>query len=146
MKVSHMATVESELKELEKEAEAIAKAAKESSDRTKTGSEIIENRAQVLVTLEKISKALAELLPAVLGSNPFLTKEASNTFIEKFEERARTYRQEDQTTLGKYLEDTIGKINAFIAHYEAELKKQATQRQKESDFLDMAKQVLARYT
>lgn len=137
-----MATVESELAELEKEAAAIAKAAKDSSDRTKTGSEIIENRAQVLVALEKISNTLSELLPAVLGSNPFLTKEAASQFIEKFEE----YRREDQAILTKYLEDMIGNVNAFIAHYEAELAKQVAHRKKESDFLDLAKQVLSRYT
>lgn len=102
---------------------------------------IVENQPQIVAELQKIFEALTAALAKLAIHNPLLTKEASDKLIEGLQEA----RREDQVLFLSQFEPILADLQAFIAKYTAELNAAKIHREKELEFLAIAKQVLNQY-
>lgn len=135
-----------EIARLEKEAAAAEEQMKRGRQQPKDPVPFETNPAEVVQELSGIAQLLANASAKIKASSEINDQVVQLAIdFHRFVQRFEVAHEEDQALLQKSVNDTAGAIKDFIVYYQLDLETQAAHRQKESEFLDLAKKVLTRY-
>jgi hypothetical protein len=145
-------TVEEELAELEKEAEAVAHgAARAIEKRVNPDTKTAEEKAKAM--LEEFSKKFSTLLittPVLVAreiAEEFSTEiKRSSERINEFIDETKAANEANWATMIGDVSTVMRDMEAFIRKYDTELDRQAEHRKRASQTLDVLDRVLTNYT
>jgi len=128
------------IQELEAEIRKVEETRQQLQNTQKTREHLEVEKPQILAELQKIGETLSRLLPEIIESNPYLTKEAAAELINRIDDQSLNY-EKILVTLTKALTD----FAEFTSKYDKELRANELQREREKKSLDLLDSILQQY-